>query len=327
MREVIEEWLTGKTAGVRRTSWTQDRDYLKPVIQFYGDLPVQDLEKSHIDRLLKLLETGELPRENPKYNRKPWCGRSRDHLLTKLAGVLDSEVRRGRLGRNPALLVTKPIIDSKKRKTFTVQQLQALLDGTKDDRTGIAWVFGSLGLRRAEIAGIRWQDIDMQAHTIKICHTRVVVDGHDEESTPKTWAGNRTLPIPEPVYSALLRTRAMQTRDRMTAEGKYQESGYVVVDELGRPYRAQYLTKLWNRASKRLNLPAITLHDERHTCATLYIRAGVDPDIVKTWLGHTSVRFTLDTYVDAKPDDLLKAAQVHAELSKDVSTERVNKAS
>jgi integrase len=154
---------------------------------------------------------------------------------------------------------------------------------------------------------------------MNICHTRVAVDGHDVESVPKTEAGRRTLPIPTTLYSALLHARAMQTRQRMNAGGQYVDSGYVVVDELGLPYRTQNLTKQWRKTCDRLGLPRITLHDERHTCATLHILNGANPAVMKVWLGHTSIRFMYDTYVHSQPDGLLKIAEAHAELARVVT--------
>src|ERR1700757_4321834 len=318
MREVIEAWLAGKT-GVRRTTWTQYRDYLKPVIELYGDMPVQDLKKSHIDTLLGLLEAGDLSRTDAKLRRKPWSGQSRRHLLANLSRVLDSEVKQGRLARNVAVLVDTPPLDKKQRPTYDVKQLRTLLDGTRDDREGIAWQLGSIGLRRAEIAGLRWQDVDMDAHTLTICHTRVMVDGHAQISTPKTQAGIRTLPIPDPVYTALLHAKALQKREGIVAE-------YVVVNEAGQPYRPEYLTKLFKKACKRLGLPPINLHDERHSFATNGIANGENPVKMSWYLGHTSIRTPLDLYVHKRSDELLSVAQGYAELLRDVSTDSVKEA-
>lgn len=102
----------------------------------------------------------------------------------------------------------------------------------------------------------------------------VTDDGHAIVSTTKTTRSTRTLPIPDSVYSALLRARALRARDRVTNRDRYQDSGYVVVDEYGSPYRPDRIMKAWRKACIKAKVPTIRLHDARHTCATLMNSPG-----------------------------------------------------
>lgn len=315
MREVVEQWLAGKT-GLRPTSWNHLRDYLKPVIDLYGDMPCQDLKKAHIDTLLRRLAEGDIPRRD-KQTRRKWSGTSRHHLLQALSRVLDNEVMQGHLPRNVALLVDKPRMDSEERPTFTPDEVQKLLNTTKDDVYGIAWQLALTGLRRAEIAGLTWDDIDMDAHELTIRRTRVVVNGKVEIGTPKTARSTRTLPIPDPLYSALLHTRASQMRRQMVGE-------YVVVNEQGRPPYPDHLSDEWVKACQKAKVQAIKLHDARHTCATLLHLQGVPIVTVSAWMGHATASFTMQRYTHNQPGELLKAATVHAGLSRDVSTKQAS---
>lgn len=310
MREVIEQWLAGKT-GIRRSSWTHLRDYLKPVVDLYGDIPCQDLKKAHIDALLKRLAEGSLPRRDQQTRRK-WSGTSRHHLLQALSRVLDSEVMQGHLPRNVALLVDKPKMDSEERPTFTPDEVQKLLSVTKDDQYGIAWQLALTGLRRAEIAGLWWSDIDMDAHELTIRRTRVVVNGKVEIGTPKTARSTRTLPIPDPLYSALLYARLRSVGE------------YVVVNEQGQPPYPDHLSDEWVKACQKAKVQPIKLHDARHTCATLLHLQGVPIVTVSAWMGHATASFTMQRYTHNQPGELLKAATVHAGLSRDVSTKQAS---
>lgn len=92
---------------------------------------------------------------------------------------------------------------------------QKLLDTTQNDRDGVTYQFALAGLRRADIAGMCWSAVDMDPHTLSIKDTRVTVDGHAVDSTTKTTRSTRVLPIPDPVYAALLYVRAAKSLDRV----------------------------------------------------------------------------------------------------------------
>lgn len=151
----------------------------------------------------------------------------------------------------------------------------------------------------------------MDAHTLIIKDTRVTVDGHAVDSTTKTTRSTRVLPIPDPVYSALLHARAAQSLDRVTNRDNYADSGYLVVDEHGAPYRPDRITKVWKRGCARAGVPVLRLHDGRHTCATLMHLQGVPIVVIAAWLGHVDAGF-MRTYAHAQPGSLFEAAQSFA---------------
>jgi integrase len=321
VKEACNQWITGRP-GWKETTRTGHQNRLKPLIALYGDLPVQDLKKFHIDTLMAKLKTGDIPRPNEK-KRRPSNGQSRRNILGSIRLMLKSEVDQGHLPRNVALLVDTPALDSTERPTLTIEELQRVLDVTASDRDGHQHQLGTLGLRKQELAGLGWDHIDMDAHTMQIVRTRTIADGKVIIGEPKTERSKRMLPIPDPVYTSLLHARAVQRRERAEAGSKYQDSGYVLVDALGRPYYPDYFTDRWKAACTRAKVTVINLHDERHTCATLMILNGVPIPTVSAWLGHATASFTMARYVHNQPQALLAAANTMAGL---VTTRRDNDA-
>src|ERR1700682_1028633 len=132
-----------------------------------------------------------------------------------------------------------------------------------------AWHLALMGLRRGEIAGLRWESVDLDKGTIAICETRVSVGGKPQTSTPKTDRSERELPLPASLLAALRKAKAVQKRERLALGPAYVDSGHAVVDEAGRPYLPDRLSRAWPKVCRRAGVPVSRLHDARHTCATL----------------------------------------------------------
>lgn len=307
VREVVDRWLLGRS-GITASTLAGYRDYSQPVIDAYGDIQVHELTKTHIDALLAQLKDGTLPKSGGK-KRRPFGARARQYTLTTLRMILKSEVDQGHLARNVAMYVDMPSPDHKELKTFTSDQAQALLRATKADLLGIAWRLALTGLRRGEIAGLRWDDIDLIASTMSIEETLVSVSGVPQKSSTKTVAGTRTLPIPAPLKAALREQRARQRTCRILYGQEYVNSGYVVTDSHGRQVKPDRLSRGWSAACKKADVPGIRLHDARHTCATLMHLDGVPIVVIAAWLGHVDAGFTMRTYAHSQPDALKIAAK------------------
>lgn len=292
--EVVEQWLSGRT-GLRSSTLSGHRHRLKPLVALYGDLPIQELEKHHIDTLMARLKVGDIPR--PKnMPRKPSNGQSRRNILGSIKQLLKNEVRQGHLPRNVAEFVDTPILDSDEKPTYTKEQVQAILDVTANDRDAHLQALSFTSPRKAELAGLLWEHIDMDAHTLKICQTRTVVDGHPVLGKPKTERSNRVLDIPDFVYTTLLHARAVQARETLAAGDRYEDSGYVFVDELGRAVHPDQLTDRCNDACKRAGVPEYGLHVRRHTFATLQLLNGESHVVVGDQMGHSNSSITLRVY-------------------------------
>ncbi len=163
------------------------------------------------------------------------------------------------------------------------------------------------GLRRGELAGLRWDAVDLEGRTLTISRTRVVVDGKAIDSTPKTAAGRRSVPLDDMLVARLRAHRARQATERLVAGEVYSDAGYLFTDELGSPYHPDTISDRFEDLVKASGLLRIHLHGTRHTAATLMLASGVPTKVVSELLGHASPTITLAIY--ANPRELHQAGE------------------
>lgn len=308
VEQACADWLLSRHK-IKPTTAAGYEYILQPVRSELGEIPVQSLTRRHIDELLLKLRAGGLQRSDGK-QRKQWSARSCNYMVGALSQVLDQLVAEGRVTRNVARIVDRVPGNPRKFETFTPAQVQSVLAGITDDRNRHAWHLALAGLRRGEIAGQRWDDVDLENRVLRIRTTRVDVGGRAvDQNEPKTHAAERPLPIPDGLLSELKGAKARQAVEKLALGESYADNGYVVCNEAGEPYHPSTLTKLWNAAIKDLDVPQVRLHDARHTCATLMHLQGVPIALIAAWLGHADVSFTLRTYVHAQPEALAQAAE------------------
>lgn len=188
-----------------------------------------------------------------------------------------------------------------------MDELRAFAKVAAEDRLAACWRLSVLGMRRGEVVGLRWSDVDLSARTVTIGHARVLVDGKVDEKTPKSERGFRTLPLPdEDTAAALTALQVRQLEEQEAAGAAYANSGYVAVDELGVPWHPERYTDEFKRLCAAAGVPVIRLHDVRHTANSLLAAAGVPDHIRAAWCGHT-VAVNVSTYTHARPEDLAVA--------------------
>jgi integrase len=120
-------------------------------------------------------------------------------------------------------------------------------------------------------------------------------------SEPKTAKGRRQIALDVGTVEAFKAQAALQADDRDSAEGAWEETGYVFTMDDGRAMNPQSVSRASDRAIAVAKLPRIRLHDLRHTHASLALAAGINPKVVSERLGHATVSITLDTYSHAIP--------------------------
>lgn len=201
-----------------------------------GELAVQDLTRRHLDELIAKLRAGSLIRPTGK-PRKAWSARSCNYMIGAISQVLGQLVAEGRLTRNAAALVDRVPGKARTFETFTVEQVQIVLSGIARDRNRHAWHLALAGLRRGEIAGLRWADVDLVNRTVQIEKTRVDVGGRAlDQEEPKTTSAGRVLPLPGALLAELIAAKARQAGERLALGEAYSDLAYVVCNEAGEPY-------------------------------------------------------------------------------------------
>ncbi|PZS22481.1 MAG: hypothetical protein DLM54_02855, partial [Acidimicrobiales bacterium] len=185
---------------------------------------------------------------------------------------------------------------------WTNAETRQFLTAIAGDRLAAVWrIFLTLGPRRGEVAGLRWADIDLDAGRARFVHTLVVVGGKAVESTPKTAAGRRSVPLDPVTVSALRAHLVRQDAERVVAGPLWTETGYVFTREDGQPYHPDFYSNRFDALAKGAGLRRIRLHDARHTAATGLLEDGTPTKVAAELLGHASPTITATLYQHVLP--------------------------
>jgi integrase len=166
----------------------------------------------------------------------------------------------------------------------------------------------------AELAGLRWADVDLEAGRLSVRQPRVVVANLPQASEPKTARGRRSLAVDPVTVSALRRHRARQLEHKLAVGARYQESGLVVTWLDGSPIHPVRFSRWFEQHARRAGLPKIRLHDLRHSSASAALAAGVPAKVISERLGHATIAVTMDIYSHVLPGLDREAADTVARL-------------
>jgi integrase len=162
-----------------------------------------------------------------------------------------------------------PRVPRRGRKVWSVTQLRTFLDRARRDRFFALWVLeATSGMRRGELVGARIEDLDLEAGTLRMEHTRVVIDGQVVDSDGKSENAQRIVVL-DPLTLAVLREHVEMLNDERAEFGPdYQDHGLLFCWEDGRPPHPDTITRRFHKISEAAGLPVINLHDVRHSYAT-----------------------------------------------------------
>lgn len=164
------------------------------------------------------------------------------------------------------------------------------------------------GLRRGEILGLSWRDVNMEASEIRVCHTLCKATG--ELKDPKTANSNRVVAIDAHLMNDLLRWKATQARYLLSLGIPQNGDTPVITNEAGGRMDGDNLNRWWRKFCKAHGFEGIRIHDLRHTHATMLVSSGLNIKAVSSRIGHASVGITLDLYSHAQREDDEKAAAI-----------------
>jgi integrase len=169
------------------------------------------------------------------------------------------------------------------------------------------------GMRRGEVLGLRWKDLDLDASRISVRQALVSVAYEVIITTPKNHHA-RTIDLDEGTVRRLREHRQRQQADRDEWGTDYQDNGLVFCKEDGSPIHPQTFSQSFERLQAKTDLPKIRLHDLRHTHASIALKAGVPVKVISERLGHENPAFTMKQYAHVIPGMQADAARVVAAL-------------
>jgi len=309
LAEVARRWRAGARAGAIRT---RSGDPYKPssirgyeealLTRVLPELGARRLEAIACRDLQDFIERLLADGHSPSTIR---------NTLTPLRAIFRRAVARGDLAVNPSRGLELPAVRGGRDRVAPPGEAAALLAALERDRAVWATAMYA-GLRRGELRALELADVDLDAHVIRVQRSWDAVEGMIE---PKSHAGWRSVPIPAVLHTDLV--------DHRLSLG-YSE-GLVFGRSAHESFEPKTLSARAGRAWKRAGLQPITLHECRHTYASLMIAAGVNVKALSTYLGHASVTITLDRYGHLLPGNEREAARLlDAFLLRSLTTVRVS---
>lgn len=247
--------------------------------------------------------------------RGPLAAKTVRYIHTIVHKALADAVDAGILGANVAERAKPPRPGRSRTRTIECwepSELASFLESVKGTRLEPAWRLAAMtGMRRGEVLGLRWRDVDFDQSRIAVRNAIVSVAYEVLESSPKSHQA-RVIDL-DPATAALLqRHRASQEARRGEFGDAYDNRDLVICAEDGRPIHPHSFSQAFGRAVVRAGLRKIRLHDLRHTHATIAVKAGVPVKVISERLGHESPAFTLKQYAHVVPGMQAEAAAVIA---------------
>lgn len=280
------------------------------VLPHIGELKIQKITGRDLTRMYTDLRTsGRVNKKHPGGLGEHTLG----NVRSVLHRVLRDAVRSRLLPRNPAEDVLEAPSHRSARaamKTWTAEQVGLFLASVADDRLYPMYVLmACTGVRRGEVCGLRWRDVDLGAGTLAVVNNLVLVGNRAVDGTPKSKSSRRRVSVPPQVVNLLRQWRAAQDAERQAAQDAWVGDDYAFSWQDGSPIRPDYLTSEFRKAVRAAKLPAIRLHDLRHSFATISLGLGVHPKVVADQLGHASIDVTMDVYSHVMPEITRQAVE------------------
>ncbi len=306
-----DEWLAAMELNVRPTTWATYKGLLDAyVIPTLGAVELQQLTPGHLSVLYR-----ELLTSGRRHRPGGLAAKTVRNVHVLIHRALRDAVRWGYVVRNVADAANPPKVKPAELQVWTPAQLRAFLSHVEGDRQYAAWLLAATtGMRRGELLGLRWVDVDLEAARVAIRQPRVVADHAVHISEPKTARSRRSIALDPVTVAALREHQARQATDRAAVGPAYEDSGLVFTHPHGSPIHPHLFSDWFKQHVRAAGLPAIRLHDLRHSYATAALAAGIPAKVVSERLGHATIAITMDTYSHVLPGLDERAAVTVARL-------------
>ncbi|MFC9248053.1 tyrosine-type recombinase/integrase [Streptomyces sp. NPDC057136] len=213
-----------------------------------------------------------------------------------LRSALTAACREELISRNVVMLVPAPRVQSRELKPWDLEETATFLEAARKNPLYAAFVLAvALGLRRGEVLGLRWSDIDLERRTLTVQNQiqRVQKELYADSTKNRR---TRAIPVPLMCVAPLRWQRLRQGEQRLAAGHACNDSDYVFTTRTGRTIEPRNLSRSFERITEDAGLRRIRLHDARHGCATLLFAAGVPARVVMEILGHSQIAVTMNIY-------------------------------
>lgn len=290
---VVEVWLKSKEGRVEQSTLDQYRWAVeRHIVPLIGAVRLRDLTPEILDDWI--VDLNGAPE-----GEKPRLGATSTRLVRKvLSMALEEAVQRGRLGRNPVALTQPPRAKrATTRKSWTVEEAKAFLAANREHRLYALFHFGLVtGLRRGELLGLRWTDLDLEHGTVEVAQQLAVVRGRPVMKDLKTESSDRILAIGQRAVEVLEEQRTRQAAEHVVLGLDASEVELVFTSEVGGWIDPNNFGRIMERLAKDAGVPRLTPKGLRHTAQSIGRVVVGDDKIMQERLGHSDIGITLNTY-------------------------------
>ena len=244
------------------------------------------------------------------------------HEHANIHKALQYAVKMNLVPYNVSDRVELPKIEKYVPEYFREAEILDFLEKTKDHKLSLLFQIALFyGMRKEEIIGLTWNEIDFDNNCFTIRNTvkEVTIDGKREliiEKKTKNQSSCRTMPLAPVIREKLMIQKKKQAENRKICGNSYihDYDGYVFVDPMGKLYRPGYVYSSFKRVLKQYGLKNIRFHDLRHSCASLMVKKGEGIYNVQKWLGHSDIGTTANIYAHLDFQSKVESAEKMSEI-------------
>lgn len=211
-----------------------------------------------------------------------------------------------------------PHREKPQRASFTMDEARTIFAVSKESRIGpLIRLALYTGLRRGELRGLRWSEVAWDPPMVKVRRQVIFAENRVQvQESPKTDAGRRDVPLVGPAVEALKARRAMVARERLASGRPPEDAEWVFATRVGSMLNPCYVTMVFQRLVKQASIEPRPFHALRHSAASVFLAAGLTPEVCAKLMGHSSIGLFYKTYADLlTPAALAAAAQVERFLA------------
>ncbi len=287
LEEYFDQWLDRKKRNVQPGTYEHYESYMRThIIPGLGHLKISQLEPHHVESFMD------------EVHEKDLSQRSKKHIFRILSSSLINGKRSG-IKEGIMEGIESPKVDRQQIEFWTQEEVNKFMGSLKSKNHAIPIILAlATGMRRGEILGLKWSQVDFENKKISVFNQLKKDDGGKWIISPqlKTSTSYRTIDIDHNTVELLKEHLRQQDKDKMKCGPDYHNLGLVCATSTGDSIKPTYLRTVFNRTIKKSGVKKISFHGLRHTHATLLLRDGVHPKVVQERLGHRSIQTTLDTY-------------------------------
>ncbi|MGG4503851.1 tyrosine-type recombinase/integrase [Paenibacillus polymyxa] len=298
MKDHLKDKRTSVKAGTLKMYTALVNNHILPKL---GDLALAEIKPRHIQNLYNdLFESKKLSDEN----------------IQKVHSIINESLNKAAahdmIVKNPALAVKRPKAEKKEMLYWSEQESHKFLETAASDRYYYAFLLGlTTGMRRGEILGLRWKDVDLEKRTISIVQT-LLLDGTFQIGA-KTDSGTRMIGIDKSTVAELRKLKQRCNEEKISDPSMYQDNDLVICTSIGTPVSPRNLNRSFTRLVDKAKVLKIRLHDLRHTHVVVLLKARENNKRIADRLGWASVKM-IDRYAHIMPSMQQETADLFGDI-------------